>query len=57
MPKEIAVIILAGGKGTRFNSQRPKQFFKIFNKTLLEINIEKFLSIKNVVKIIIVLPN
>ena len=54
MPKEIAVIILAGGKGTRFNSQTPKQFFKIFNKTLLEINIEKFLSIKNVVKIIIV---
>ena len=54
MPKKIAAIILAGGKGTRFSKKTPKQFFKINKKTLLEINIEKFQKNKDVDEIIII---
>lgn len=39
--KNIAVI-LAGGKGTRFGNQIPKQFLKIHGKTVIEYSIAVF---------------
>ncbi len=35
-------IILSSGSGSRFNSDIPKQFYKIKNKTVLEYSIEAF---------------
>jgi len=54
MSKKISVIILCGGKGKRFDKNLPKQFFKLNNKTILEINIKKFSNCKFVNNIIIV---
>ena len=39
--KNIA-IILAGGTGTRMNSNIPKQYIKVFNKPILIYTLEKF---------------
>ena len=50
---KIQVIILAGGKSTR--AKTDKQFFKIKDKYLIEITVSKFLKIKEVSKIILVL--
>lgn len=36
MPNEYAVILLAGGNGTRLGGDQPKQFVRIAGKTLLE---------------------
>ncbi len=54
MPKKIAVIILAGGKGTRFSKTKPKQFYKIDNETILEINIKKFQKFSFIQQIIVI---
>jgi 2-C-methyl-D-erythritol 4-phosphate cytidylyltransferase len=35
-------IILAGGKGSRFRSEIPKQFLKLCGKIILEYSVEKF---------------
>ena len=43
--KSLATVILASGSGSRFNKSIPKQYLLLNNKSLLEINIEKFLSI------------
>ena len=43
--KSLAGIILASGIGKRMKSKIPKQYLLINNKSLLEINIEKFLSL------------
>ena len=47
-----ALVILAGGKGRRFGQKTPKQFYKIGNKTILDI----FLSNLNTInfKVIII---
>ncbi len=47
-----ALVILAGGKGKRFGQKTPKQFYKIGNKTILDI----FLSNLNTInfKVIII---
>jgi 2-C-methyl-D-erythritol 4-phosphate cytidylyltransferase len=50
---KIQAIILAGGKSTR--AKTDKQFFKIKDKYLIEITVSKFLKIKEVSKIILVL--
>ena len=52
--KNIA-IILAGGKGMRFENSLPKQFFKILNKTVIEYSIEAFETNKNIDEIAVVI--
>ncbi len=51
-----AVIIVAGGKGKRFQSNIPKQFLEISGKPVLMHTIEKFWAFDNDIKIILVLP-
>jgi len=53
--KNIA-IILAGGTGTRFKSEEPKQFLEIGGKTLLEICLNRFQELKAINQIILVCP-
>ncbi len=50
------VIIVAGGKGKRFSHKIKKQFFKIANRTILEITLQKFISHQLIHRIIIVIP-
>ena len=53
--KKIAVIV-AGGKGTRMNSELPKQFMLLKNKPVLYYTINAFLSAYDDIEIILVLP-
>lgn len=39
----VVAVLLFGGKGERFNKNIPKQFYKLFGKTILEHTIEKFI--------------
>ncbi len=50
-------VILAAGKGKRFNSKKPKQFTKYNNKQIIEHSIEKSLKSKLFKKIVIVSNN
>ena len=52
--KNIA-IILASGKGNRFNSEVPKQFVKIAGKTILEHTVEIFEKSVEINEIILVI--
>ena len=52
-----SVIIVAGGKGVRMNSEIPKQFIEICGKPLLMHTIEQFYSFSSEIKIILVLPS
>ncbi|MFL2661759.1 MAG: 2-C-methyl-D-erythritol 2,4-cyclodiphosphate synthase [Alphaproteobacteria bacterium] len=54
MQKNNLAIILSGGKGERFDSKLPKQFFKINNKPIIKITVEKLLELNLFKKIIIV---
>ena len=54
MPKKIIGIILCGGTGNRFDKNSPKQFFKINNETILQINLKVFKSNKKISDIIVV---
>lgn len=53
--KKIALIV-AGGKGTRMNSELPKQFMLLKNKPVLYYTINAFLSAYDDMEIILVLP-
>ena len=53
--KSLAGIILASGSGKRMNSSIPKQYLLINNISLLEINIEKFLSLPYLSLLIVVI--
>lgn len=53
--KKIAVIV-AGGSGTRMNTQMPKQFLLLNGKPVLYYTINTFLKAYNDLKIILVLP-
>mgnify|MGYP001244065015 CR=1 FL=1 len=44
MQKNNLAIILSGGTGKRFDISKPKQFYKLNNKTILETSVEKFVS-------------
>lgn len=50
-------IILAAGKGERFNSEIPKQFSKLNGKYVISYSIEEFIKSKLFDKIILVLPS
>jgi len=44
MQKNNLAIILSGGTGTRFDSSKPKQFYKLNKKTIIETTVEKFVN-------------
>ncbi len=44
MQKNNLAIILSGGTGTRFDKSKPKQFYKLNKKTIIETSVEKFIS-------------
>ena len=50
-------IILAAGQGSRMKTKEKKQFIKIRNKPVLFYSIDKFLNIKNIKKLIVVINN
>ena len=54
MQKNNLAIILSGGEGKRFDSKIPKQFFKINDKPIIKITVEKILDLNLFKKIIIV---
>ncbi len=49
-------IIVAGGKGSRFGGDLPKQFIDLENKAVLMHSIEAFYNYDNAMKIIVALP-
>ena len=44
MQKNNLAIILSGGTGKRFDTSKPKQFYKLNKKTIIEISVEKFVN-------------
>lgn len=50
-------ILLASGKGTRVNNNKPKQFIKINNKMIFNYTLDTFLSIAEIDLILLVLPH
>lgn len=53
----IFAAILAGGMGTRMQSeQKPKQFLEVGGKPIIIHTIEKFISIENFTKILVLTP-
>ncbi|MDD3079364.1 MAG: 2-C-methyl-D-erythritol 4-phosphate cytidylyltransferase [Paludibacter sp.] len=56
MQKSKAVIIVAGGKGLRMNSDIPKQFIPINGFPVLMHTIRAFQNFNNKIQIIVVLP-
>ncbi len=51
------VIIVAGGKGSRMQSETPKQFLEICGKPVIMHTIEAFLKFDPAIEIIVVLPS
>jgi len=51
-----SVVIVAGGSGTRMQSEIPKQFLEINGKPVIIWTIEKFLSFDPHIQVIVVLP-
>ncbi|MCF8227203.1 MAG: 2-C-methyl-D-erythritol 4-phosphate cytidylyltransferase [Bacteroidales bacterium] len=51
-----SVVIVAGGTGTRMQSETPKQFIKILGKEVIIWTVQKFLEFDKNIKIILVLP-
>src|SRR5262245_51924601 len=49
-------IIVAAGSGTRFKSNKPKQFVEIHGKPLIVHTLERFQSARSINSIILVLP-
>lgn len=50
------IIVVAGGKGSRMNSETPKQFLTLANKPILIHAINRFVKFDPCIKIILVLP-
>ena len=53
---DLNLIIVAGGKGKRMQSETPKQFLNISNKPILLHTIERFYNFSNDINIVVVLP-
>lgn len=51
-----SAIIVAGGRGSRFNSEIPKQFVEILGKPLLLHTLERFELCADVAEIVLALP-
>nr|WP_029448419.1 2-C-methyl-D-erythritol 4-phosphate cytidylyltransferase [Candidatus Odyssella thessalonicensis] len=55
--KRIAVVIVAGGTGTRFGSQVPKQYLPLASKPLIRRSIETFLTVDIKTVLTVIHPN
>lgn len=53
--KKVAVIV-AGGSGTRMQSEQPKQFIHLHNRPILYYTLKAFLDAYDDMSIILVLP-
>jgi 2-C-methyl-D-erythritol 4-phosphate cytidylyltransferase/2-C-methyl-D-erythritol 2,4-cyclodiphosphate synthase len=51
--KKIGVVIVAGGAGTRFGAEKPKQYTELKGKTVLQRSIEAFNDLADVVQVVI----
>ena len=51
-----AVIILAGGRGTRMQSDKSKQFIEVKGRPIIYYTLKRFEENKDIDKIILVLP-
>jgi len=51
-----SAIIAAGGRGTRFNSDRPKQFLELLGKPIIIHTLERFEQCAAIDEIVLVLP-
>lgn len=47
-------IIVAAGKGTRFNAERPKQFLEVLNKPILIHTLDRFEACSSVSEVVVV---
>lgn len=56
MDREVYVILVAGGSGTRMGTPVPKQFLRIGGKTVLQRTIERFTDAVPGIKVVVVLP-
>lgn len=52
--KDLSVILLAGGKGTRMNSEIPKQFLHLGSQPIIHYSFSFFTKIKRVKEIVVV---
>lgn len=52
---DVAVILLAGGTGSRMKADRPKQFLKLQGRTVLEHSLDIFCSLPEVSVIVLVM--
>lgn len=49
-------IIVAAGKGTRLNAERPKQFLEVLNKPILIHTLDRFEACSSISEVIVVVP-
>lgn len=56
MDRQVYVILVAGGSGTRMGGSVPKQFLRINGKSILQLTIERFTETVPGMKVIVVLP-
>jgi 2-C-methyl-D-erythritol 4-phosphate cytidylyltransferase len=54
--KSVGVVIVAGGSGKRMQSELPKQFLSLHGKPILQHTIDRFLSWKSDLEVVLVLP-
>lgn len=57
MDRDVYVILVAGGSGTRMGAGVPKQFLRIGGKTILQRTIERFTDAVPGIKVVVVLPS
>jgi 2-C-methyl-D-erythritol 4-phosphate cytidylyltransferase len=53
--ENVAVVLLAGGTGSRMKADRPKQFLELRNKPVLQHSLELFLSLEGVERVVLVI--
>lgn len=56
MNNQYSIIIVAGGRGSRFGSSTPKQFLPLGNSTVLAKTVEQFINTYPTIQVILVLP-
>lgn len=56
MPRDIGVVLVAAGQGTRLGGPVPKQFRELAGKPVLLWSLETFLGLGDVAHVVVVLP-
>jgi 2-C-methyl-D-erythritol 4-phosphate cytidylyltransferase len=52
--RDVAVLLLAGGVGSRMKADRPKQFLTLAGRTVLEHSLELFCAMPEVMRVVVV---